>query len=190
MEFEKYDNCDKKEKIEISGVIENGKQFDLDIKLPEDNRNVVFGIVKNQYGDPISDAVVKLLEVTKDIHGDDRKPVSHTFTDKYGQFVFGPLCPHKHYAVEIWVNRVDHIKICEICKHKGKCLKGIDLDCDNNCRADFEECFCEEKKEYKDEYKTDYKEEYKKNYKDEYKTDYKDEYKENYKLDCTENCKD
>ena len=178
MEFEKYDNYDKKEKIEISGVIENGKQFDLDIKLPEDNRNVVFGVVKNQYGDPISDAVVKLLEVTKDIHGNDRKPVSHTFTDKYGQFVFGPLCPHKHYAVEIWVNRVEHVKICEVCKHKGKCLKGIDLDCDNKCRVNFEECFCEEKKEYKDEYKKDFKEEY------------KDEYKENYKLECTEECRE
>lgn len=88
MEFEKYDNYDKKEKIEINGVIESGKQFDLDIKLPEDNRNVVFGIVKNQYGDPIADAVVKLIEVTKDIHGDERKPVSHTLFDKTLNIIF------------------------------------------------------------------------------------------------------
>ena len=116
MEFENLDKKDKK--LEISGVIESGKQYDLDVKLPEDNRDVVFGIIKNQYGDPIADAVVKLIEIAKDIHGKERRPVSHTFTDKNGQFVFGPLCPHKHYAIEIWVNRVEHIKICEVCNHK------------------------------------------------------------------------
>lgn len=174
MEFEKYEICDKKESLEVSGVIEGGKQFDLDIKLPEDNRNVVFGIVKNQYGDPISDAVVKLIEVAKDIQGDNRKPVSHTFTDKHGQFVFGPLCPHKHYAVEIWVNRVEHVKICEVCKHKGKCLKGVDLDCDNHCKSDYEDCFCYEKKDFKDDYK---KEE-------------KFEHTENCKCNLNDSCKD
>ena len=154
MEFEKFEKCDtcedydkKDKKIEINGVIENGKQYDLDVKLPEDNRDVVFGIIKNQYGDPISDAVVKLIEVTKDLHGKERRPVSHTFTDKHGQFVFGPLCPHKHYAVEIWVNRVEHIKICEVCKHKGKCLKGVDLDCDGPCKAEYEDCLVEKDSE-------------------------------------------
>ena len=29
------------------------------------------------------------------------------------------------YEVEIWANRVDHVKICEVCSHHGKCLKGI-----------------------------------------------------------------
>jgi len=71
MEFEELNKNDKK--IEINGVIEGGKQYDLDVKLPEDNRDVVFGIIKNQYGDPISDAVVKLIEVTKDIHGKERR---------------------------------------------------------------------------------------------------------------------
>ncbi len=145
MEFEELDKKDKK--IEITGVIENGKQYDLDVKLPEDDRDVIFGIIKNQYGDPISDAVVKLIEVTKDIFGKERRPVSHTFTDKNGQFVFGPLCPHKKYAVEIWVNRVEHIKICEVCNRKGKCLKGVDLDCDGPCKAEYEETLVDDKKE-------------------------------------------
>ena len=38
----------------IDGIIENGKQFDIDIVLPEDNRNVIFGIVKDSYGDPVA----------------------------------------------------------------------------------------------------------------------------------------
>lgn len=117
---------DKKVIVDVDGKIEKGKQFDLELRLPEDIRNVVYGIVKDSCGEPVSDAVVKLIEVCKD----ERKPVSHTFTDKEGEFVFGPLCPHKSYAIEIWVNRVKHVKICKVCEHEGKCLKGVDLCCE------------------------------------------------------------
>ena len=120
---------DKKVIVDVDGIIETGKQFDLDLKLPEDNRNVVYGIIKDHKGRPVEDAVVKLVEVCKD----ERKPVSHTFTDKEGEFVFGPLCPTKSYSIEIWVNKVKHVKICKVCEHDGKCLKGIAL----NCEPDF-----------------------------------------------------
>ena len=116
---------DKKVIVDVDGVIETGKQFDLDLRLPEDNRNVVYGIIKDHYGKPVCDAVVKLVEVCKD----ERKPVSHTFTDEEGEFVFGPLCPFKSYAIEIWVNRVKHVKICKVCDHTGSCLKAVDLHC-------------------------------------------------------------
>ena len=42
------------------------KEYDIDIKLPEDNRNVIFGVVKNCYNEPIEDAVVKLVEIVYD----------------------------------------------------------------------------------------------------------------------------
>ena len=29
----------------IDGVMENGKQFDIEIVLPEDNRNVIYGVI-------------------------------------------------------------------------------------------------------------------------------------------------
>jgi protocatechuate 3,4-dioxygenase beta subunit len=119
---------DKKVIVDVDGVIETGKQFDLDLRLPEDERNVVYGIIRDHQGIPVQDAVVKLVEVCQD----ERKPVSHTFTDEEGEFVFGPLCPHKSYAIEIWVNRVKHIKICKVCNHEGKCLKGIDLHCEED----------------------------------------------------------
>ena len=122
MEFE------KKVIVDVDGFIESGKQFDLDLKLPEDNRNVVYGIIKDSCGKPVKDAVVKLVEVCQD----DRKPVSHTFTDCEGEFVFGPLCPNKTYAIQIWVNRVKHVKICKTCDKEGKCLKGVDLHCDKD----------------------------------------------------------
>ena len=55
---------------------------------------------------------------------------TYTFTDKDGEFVFGPLCANKFYEVQVWANDVKHKKICTTCHHKGKCLKGVKLDCD------------------------------------------------------------
>ena len=49
--------------FDVNGLIANGKQFDLDITLPEDSRDVVFGTIKNVFKEPIKDAVVKLIEI-------------------------------------------------------------------------------------------------------------------------------
>ena len=133
--------------IKVDGFLEKGKQYDLDITIPEDNRNVIYGIIRDCYKEPVEDAVVKLIEVCFEHGHEERKPVSHTFTDKDGEFVFGPLCPDKRYEVQIWVNQVKHVKICKSCKHAGKCLKGVDLDCkehfphdDNNCDREEPKC--------------------------------------------------
>ena len=55
--------------------------------------------------------------------------MSHTFTDEHGEFVFGPLCANKFYEIVIWVDEVKHCKICTSCKHEGRCLQGIKLEC-------------------------------------------------------------
>ena len=44
--------------LDVDGVISGGKQFDLDITLPEDNRDVIYGVVKNCFKEPVCDAVV------------------------------------------------------------------------------------------------------------------------------------
>lgn len=126
-------DCEKDicKKIDVDGVIASGKQFDLDITIPEDNRDVIYGIIRDCYKEPVKDAVVKLIEVD-DKHGcNERKPVSHTFTDENGEFVFGPLCPDRKYEIQFWVDRVKHVKLCAKCNHEGKCLKGVKMDhCD------------------------------------------------------------
>lgn len=125
--------------VNVDGVIADGKQFDVDITLPKDDRSVIYGVIKDCYKEPICDAVVKLIEVDYDHGKEERKPVSHTFTNKDGEFVFGPLCPNKFYEIKIWVNRVKHVKICAKCKHEGKCLKGMHVgDCDYtiDCKPD------------------------------------------------------
>lgn len=75
---------DKKCILDINGVIETGTQYDLDITLPEDNRDVVYGVVKDCYKEPIKDAVVKLIEICND----ERKPVSHTLFDDTLRIIF------------------------------------------------------------------------------------------------------
>ena len=93
MDFEKT-NCPV---VKINGVIERGKQYDLDITLPEDNRNVIYGIVKDCYKDPVCDAVVKLIEVEckmgKDIRLSQTKMVNSYLdlyvTTEYTKLKFG-----------------------------------------------------------------------------------------------------
>ena len=129
MEYE--NNEEKCPIVEVDGFIEAGKQFDIEINLPEDNRNVIFGVIKDCYHEPAKDAVVKLIEIDYEKGEEIRKPVSHTFTDEYGEFVFGPLCPDKKYAIDVWVNKVRTFKICAKGSRKGKCRKGVNMDqCD------------------------------------------------------------
>ena len=117
--------------LDVDGVIAGGKQFDLDITLPEDNRDVIYGVIKDCFKEPVRDAVVKLTEIVYDCGKEERRPIGHTFTDEEGEFVFGPLCPGKEYALQIWVNDTKKIKICAKCHHEGKCLKGEKHDkCD------------------------------------------------------------
>ena len=56
----------------VYSKIEKRKQFDLDITLPEDNRDVIYGVVKNCFKEPVDNAVVKLVEVVCE-HGKEER---------------------------------------------------------------------------------------------------------------------
>jgi hypothetical protein len=138
MELDK--KCESKN-LKVEGFMEKGKQYDLDITLPEDNRDLIYGIIKDCHGDPVEDAAIKLVEVCYEYGEKELKPVSHTFSDKHGEFVFGPLCPDREYSLQIWVDRVKHVKMCIDCQKIGKCLKGEKIDCppDFPCK---DQCDC------------------------------------------------
>lgn len=124
--------------VKVDGFIEQGKQFDIEIVVPKDDRNVIYGVLKDDHGDVISDAVIKLIEIVQKFGEDERRPVSHTVSDKNGEFVFGPLCPDSSYEIQVWVDRVKHIKICADCPiRKKKCLKGTKLE---PCKRDNKPC--------------------------------------------------
>ena len=132
--------------LDVDGVISGGKQFDLDITLPEDNRDVIYGVVKDCFKEPVTDAVVKLVEIVYDCGKEERRPIGHTFTNCEGEFVFGPLCPGKQYAIQIWVNDTKKIKICAKCHHEGRCLKGEKHE---KCDCFLESDKCKDKKDEK-----------------------------------------
>ncbi len=138
--------------LDIDGVISGGKQFDLDITLPEDNRDVIYGVVKDCFKEPVTDAVVKLVEIVYDCGKEERRAIGHTFTDCEGEFVFGPLCPGKQYAIQIWVNDTKKIKVCAKCHHEGRCLKG---EKNEKCDCFLESEKCKDKKDEKCDKKCD-----------------------------------
>ncbi len=76
MEIEGKKPC--RPEIDIDGLISGGKQFDLDITLPEDNRDVIYGVIKNCFKEPVRDAVVKLTEIVYDCGKEERRPIGHT----------------------------------------------------------------------------------------------------------------
>ena len=74
--------------LDVDGVISGGKQFDLEITLPEDNRDVIYGVVKNCFKEPVCDAVVKLVEIIYDCGKEERRPIGHTLFDNTLSTIF------------------------------------------------------------------------------------------------------
>ena len=72
------------------------------VTIPEEQRSIVHGTVYDMDGGTIRDAVVRLF-VTEE---EKTVPVSDTFTDPEGEFIFGPLFADKHYVVKVYVNGV------------------------------------------------------------------------------------
>ena len=165
--------------LDIDGVISGGKQFDLDITLPEDNRDVIYGVVKDCFKEPVTDAVVKLVEIVYDCGKEERRAIGHTFTDCEGEFVFGPLCPGKQYAIQIWVNDTKKIKICAKCHHEGRCLKG---EKNEKCDCFLESEKCKDKKDEKCDKKCNDK------CNDKYDEKYTDKCNDKYNDKCNDKC--
>lgn len=108
---------------------QENEQIEAKIKIPYEPRSVIHGVVHSYKDEVVEDAVVKLFEVTK--QSDKLKPLTHTFTDEYGQFIFGPLDPRKSYVIKIWVDDVKIRHIFVNCDKDGHCK------CDESIRDDF-----------------------------------------------------
>jgi len=85
---------------------EENEQIEAIIKMPREPRSVIHGIVKDDKDKIIKDAVVKLFELPNPACPCDLVPLTHTFTDECGQFLFGPLSPRKTYVIKVWINSV------------------------------------------------------------------------------------
>lgn len=87
------------------------EQLETTIMLEKEARSVIHGIVLDQRKCPVQDAVVKLFLMPDKDNCCNLIPITHTFTDECGQFLFGPLPPCKRYVVKVWHDAVKPRKI-------------------------------------------------------------------------------
>lgn len=128
-------------KVAVCSVCpKENQQIEAVIKLPEERRAVIHGTVLDCNGKPVADAVVKLLQVV-----DGCKlpcPLTHTFTDQFGQFLLGPLCPCKRYIIKVYKDnvRIKYMPL-ESSSYEGTCI-GVPSG-ENCCKKDCNNHHCE-----------------------------------------------
>lgn len=85
------------------------ERITADIRLQPDSRSVLHGTVKNETGQPLSGALMLLMETGTP----ESEPVLHAaaFTDEDGQYYFGPLKAGTLYIIKVYYN---HVKLREI----------------------------------------------------------------------------
>ena len=104
---------------------EENEQIEVVVTVPEEKRSVIHGIVKDCTGKVVKDAVVKLFEAAGDHKNYLLIPITHTFTDECGQFIFGPLCAKKKYTIKVWFHDVSIRELVIAPGHDcGRCLCG------------------------------------------------------------------
>lgn len=92
--------------VKFSFTPGENEQIEAVIKVPEERRSIIHGIVKDHKNRNVKDAVVKLFEVLNPQEECRLKPITHAFTDECGQFLFGPLIACKQYVIKVWINNV------------------------------------------------------------------------------------
>lgn len=106
--------------------MEPGEQKEVALKVKRDDRGLILGVVVDEWGRVVKDAAVKLFEVEKkNSKNAELSPLTHTFTDEFGQFIFGPLCPDKTYAIKIFVNNTCISRDFAEIKEDRDCLRPV-----------------------------------------------------------------
>lgn len=132
-------------KIAISSVCpKENQQLEAVIKLPRENRAVLHGTVLDCNNEPVADAVVKLFQIVEGCK--IPCPVTHTFTDQYGQFLLGPLCPCKKYMIKVYKDNIQMKYVpLDVDYYDGKCIEANKKFC--KC-AKKDDCCCRKEEDY------------------------------------------
>lgn len=113
----------KLKRIELSGEhrVKPNEERDLVIELEKETRAAIHGVVKFPDGRPVKDAVVKLFCLSHENNCNKCKliPVTFTFTDDCGQFLFG-VKSGVDYVVKVFFYKPEK----KVCHEKSDC------DCD------------------------------------------------------------
>ncbi|GAA0179418.1 hypothetical protein SH2C18_22910 [Clostridium sediminicola] len=125
------------------------EEIDAIIKIPKEQRSAIHGVVVDWCGKPVKNAVVKLFLKKTSNKKCSLKPLTHTFTDDCGQFLFGPLNPCRCYVVKVWYAD----PVC----NKEVVINPEDCQIDDNHHEDDcnEHCSCSDD-HHSDDYDDDY----------------------------------
>ncbi|MCL1820552.1 MAG: carboxypeptidase regulatory-like domain-containing protein [Oscillospiraceae bacterium] len=85
------------------------ERIEVHIGLTPDERSAVHGVVRDNGGLPVSNALVMLFET-----GENPEDLTHTsqiFTDETGRFAFGPLTAGMLYMIKVYK---DSVKLREL----------------------------------------------------------------------------
>ena len=110
---------------------EENQQINACVRIQRENRSALIGVVVDECGTPVEDAVVALYKLTGSCGAP--QAISHTFTDRFGQFCFGPLCPDNTYMLKITKDSVEIKEVTLNCScNPGGCLGEEDDDCSSS----------------------------------------------------------
>lgn len=110
------------------------EQIDTIIKITEKPQSIIHGIVKDYNNQIIINASVSLYEYRYNFNEDSLISIDSTFTDKKGEFMFGPLCPNKDYLIKITTSSIKIRKLvinangCFECQEIDDCFDAIDVE--------------------------------------------------------------
>lgn len=107
------------------------EEIEANIIVPKETRSIIHGVVRHPDGKVVKDAIVRLFEVNYK-NKQSLKPVSNTFTDEEGEFLFGPLCTKKHYVIKVWFNS-NKIKELIITPDEILNCKNVEIEAKQKC---------------------------------------------------------
>ena len=81
------------------------EDIELIIHLPKINKTIIDGFVKDKNNKIIRGAFIKLYTVSKKDNSCSSCPLSATYSDRHGYFLFSPINIGKNYLIEIWFNK-------------------------------------------------------------------------------------
>ncbi len=80
-----------------------GEQVETAVHMQEDNRSAISGVVLDKNDKPVADAMLLLYKTGGP---GEQSAIARVFTEKNGEFAFGPLTAGELYRIKVYKNSI------------------------------------------------------------------------------------